>query len=87
MARDLRLLPRAELGIGLAQQLDRLALELLDLGVDIDRPRVGGGAKLVNAPVEFGERLFEFKIGLHQPRGLRAQGSFVNESGTADAAR
>ena len=36
VARDLRLLPRRQLGIGVAQQLVRFGLELADFGIDID---------------------------------------------------
>ena len=38
VTRDLRLLPRRQLGVGVAQQLVRLGLEPADFGVDIDRP-------------------------------------------------
>src|SRR5688572_33433317 len=37
MARDLRLLPRSQLRIGVAEKLGRLGLEPADLGVQVER--------------------------------------------------
>ena len=65
MARDLRLLPRRQLGIGVAQQLARLGLEPVDLGVDVESAAARGLAQLGDAGLELGDRLFEIEIGQH----------------------
>ena len=79
MPRDLGLLPRGQLGIGIAQQLGRLGLELADLGVDIDVARLGGVAQRRDPPVEVGDRFFKIEIGVHWPRGLGCGGADVND--------
>ena len=67
MARDLRLLPRRQLGVEVAQRLRRLGLEPVDLVGD-----VGGvaarlhGAQFLDLLFEFGDRLFEIEIGAHR---------------------
>ena len=65
MARDLRLLPRRQLGIGVAQQLGRLGLEPADLGVDVDVAAARRLAQLGDAGLELGDRLFEIEVGRH----------------------
>ena len=67
VARHLRLLPRRELGIGLAQQPVRLGLEARDLAADVERPRIGGGgvAQFGDPRLELGDGLLEFEEGGH----------------------
>ena len=77
--RDLSLLPRSQLGIGIAQQLARLGCKLVDLGVDIDGARLGGLAQRRDPLVEVGDRFFKIEIGLHWPRELGCGGAHVND--------
>ena len=67
MARELDLLPRRELGIGLPQQPIDLVLEPLDLIGNIEIAAIGEMAKLFNLAFELGERLLEFEKMSHHP--------------------
>ena len=72
MAGDLRLLPRRQLRIGVAQQLGGLGLEPADLGVEVELAGVGRFAQLGDARFKLGDRLFEIEVGLHWRRAGRA---------------
>jgi len=88
MARELHLLPRRELGIGLAQQPVDLGLEPRHLVGDVDVAAVGEVAQLLDLAFEFGKRLFEVEEMTHRARCLAqqaAQGQFVR--GNAGASR
>ncbi len=74
MARDLRLLPRRQRLVDRPQQLGALALDALELFVDIDIVAIGGGAQLGNLGLQFGDRLFEFEVGNHRWRASRCCG-------------
>ena len=66
MARDQRLLPRRQLGIGIPDQRLGLGLEPRDIGVDVHGRIVGGElAQLDDLAFQFGNRLFEIEIGVH----------------------
>ena len=65
MASDLRLLPRSQLRVGIAEELVGLGLEPADLRVDVDRAVARRLAQLGNARLQFGDRLFEVQIGEH----------------------
>ena len=61
--RDLRLLPRSELGVGVAKQLIGLGLELRDLGTDVDVVRACGGlAQLGDTRLKLGDGLLEIEV-------------------------
>jgi hypothetical protein len=64
MARDLRLLPRGQLGVSVAQQLVGLGLQAGDLGVDVDVDvRVACRlAQLGDFRLQLGDRLFEIQV-------------------------
>ena len=65
VAGDLRLLPRRQFRIGVAQQLVGLGLEPGDLGVDIDGAIGGGFAQFVDPALQLGDRLFEIEEACH----------------------
>src|SRR5829696_1994599 len=65
MARDLCLLPRSQLGIGVAEKLGGLGVEPADLGVEVELAGTGRVAKLRHASLELRDRLLEFKVCLH----------------------
>ena len=66
MTRDLRLLPRRQLCISVAQQLVGLGLEPADLGIDIDVSRAARGfAQLGDPGLELGDRLFKIEVSQH----------------------
>ena len=65
MARDLRLLPRGQLGISVAEQLGRLGFELADLGIEVELAGLGRVAKLRHAGFQLRDRLLEFEVRLH----------------------
>jgi len=67
VARHLRLLPGAELAVGLAQQPVGLLLQLGHLLGDVDVAAVGEMAQLLDLAFEFSDRLFEIEIGRHSP--------------------
>jgi hypothetical protein len=66
VAGDQRLLPGAELGVGLAQQRLGLVAELADLVGDVDPAGVGGPAQLLDLALELGDRLLEFQEVAHR---------------------
>ena len=69
MARNLRLLPGGELGIGLLKGLPGLPLELGKLLLDGNRVLLAGERfQLGDLAFELGNRLFEIEIGAHQIR-------------------
>ena len=69
MARNLRLLPRGQLGISVAEKLGRLGFELADLGIEVEFAGLGRVAKLRNAGFQLRDRLLEFEVRLHCPCG------------------
>ena len=78
MPRDLRLLPRRQLGIGVFEQLLGLGFELGYFGIDID---FAGGCRVPqfrNPLVQRGNRFFKLEISKHRRRGVRVDGSSVN---------
>ena len=81
MAGDLGLLPRRQLGIGVAQQPVRALLEPADLGLDIGFARRGGLAQLGDSRLQLRDRLFEVEKGGHERRGLSRLPLRVNEGG------
>ena len=88
MPRDLRLLPRRQLGISVAQQLVGLALKLADLCIDVDRTAARGLAQLGDAGFKLRNRLFEIEVGQHRGVRVGEAASAVNEYGLrADGAR
>jgi Zn-dependent protease len=72
MARHLRLLPRRQPGIGVAQQLRGVGLELLDLGRDIDTGATAAWGRrrlqLLDPRFQLGDRLLEFQERNHGRR-------------------
>ena len=77
VARDLRLLPRGQLGEGIAQQLVRFGLQAADVRIDVDGSVGCGVAQLVDPPLKFGDRLFEIEETWHRRR-LGARAAQVN---------
>ena len=65
VARDLGLLPRGQLGIGLAQQTVRLGLQPRDLLGDVDLAIVREVAQFLDLAFEFRDRLFEIEEVVH----------------------
>jgi hypothetical protein len=65
MARDQRLLPGRELGVGGPQQRLRLVAQPPHLLGHVDAARVGGPAQLLDLALEFGDRLFEVQEVAH----------------------
>ena len=65
MPRDLRLLPRRQLRVGIAQQLVGLGFEPADLGVDVDRAVARGLPQLRQACFKLCDRLFEIEVSRH----------------------
>ena len=61
MAGDLRLLPRGQLGEGIAQQLVRLGLKFGDLRADIHRAVGGRVAQFVDPALQLGDRFLEIE--------------------------
>ncbi len=61
MARDLRLLPGVELGVGLAQQLLGARLEARDLVGEVEVAAVGQMAQLLDLALELADRLLELQ--------------------------
>ena len=62
MTRDLRLLPRGQLGIGVSKQLGRLGLQLADLRVQVELTGVRRFLELGYAGFELGNRLLEIEV-------------------------
>jgi hypothetical protein len=65
MTRDLRLLPGRQPGIGVAQHAFGLGLQLVDLGIDVDRAGLRSFAQFGNARFQFRERFFEIQERCH----------------------
>ncbi len=63
VARDLRLLPRRQAAVSLAQQAVGLGLEPCDIGVNVERPGLGRLPKLRDARLQLRDRLFEVEKG------------------------
>ena len=70
MPRELDLLPRRQLGIGLAQQPVDLGLEPCHLVGDVDVVAVGEVPQLVDFAFELGQRLLEIEEVAHRARSL-----------------
>jgi hypothetical protein len=81
MPRDLGLLPRGQLRIGLAQQPLGTLLEPLDLGLDVELAGGCGFAQFGDARLELRNRLFEIEKGRHEPGGLSRVPPRVNAAG------
>src|SRR5690349_24359716 len=72
MTRDLRLLPWRQPRIGIAQKLAGLAFEAADFGIDIDIVgAVRRFAKLGDAGLQLGDRLFKIEVGQHGSAGRK----------------
>ena len=69
MARDLRHLPRAEVGVDVLGQLLALAGQTLDLVGDVDRRFVLHVAQFIDLRFQFGDRLLEL-----EPEALKGVG-------------
>jgi hypothetical protein len=64
VARDLRLLPRRQPGIGVAHQFVRFGLQPRDLRIDIERT-VGRLAQFVDSALQLGDGFFKVEKTWH----------------------
>ena len=71
VAGDLRLLPRRQLGIGVAQHLGRALLQRRDFAVNVNVASARRGAQFDDARLQFGDGLFKFQKANHGA-GVRA---------------